>query len=136
MQVIGYARNPEPDDPEENPLDDVNWDEDPVDLSNPDILGEITAQLRKCYQDLKIRYNIDNPTYLDPIKFFKTISSSFFILPNSPRIVRNSSEWVEEINLDHYDDDVAWKDIVKEVREKSYQNYGNDREPDPDRYRE
>lgn len=108
--IVGYARNPEPDDVVEHPLDDVDWDLPYVNLCDYEVYKE--------YLD----------KYVDPIRHFEKDSTRFYIHPDFPRVVKHSSRWIEDTPLDDYDDDVSWEKIVEEIKYSAYWDFDKWRE--------
>lgn len=106
--IVGYARNPEPPDVVEHPLDDVDWDLPYVNLCDYEVY--------KQYLD----------KYVDPIKHFQENSTRFYIHPDFPGVVRHSSQWIEDVMLSDYDDETLWRDIVEDVKYMAYWNFNND----------
>ena len=100
--IVGYARNPEPDDVVEHPLDDVDWDLPYVNLCDYEVY--------KSYLD----------KYEDPIRHFEKDSTRFYIHPDFPGIIKNNSRWIEDTPLDDYDDDVSWEEIVEDIKYSAY----------------
>ena len=103
--IIGYARNPEPEDVMENPLDDVDWDLPYVNLCDYEVY--------KSYLD----------KYVDPIRHFEKNSSRFYIHPDFPGVVKHSNPWIEDAVLDDYDDDASWEGIVKDIKYSAYYDF-------------
>jgi hypothetical protein len=105
MQVIGYVGNPVPFAPIEHPLDDVDWDSSPVNFCDYDTYKKYVNK------------------YDNPFQYFRVHSSKFFILPSRPNVIQHSNHYIDDVNLDDYDDDVTWEEIVKDVKNLAYKNF-------------
>jgi len=104
------ARNPEPDDVMEYPLDDVDWDLPYVNLCDYEVY--------KQYLD----------KYVDPIRHFEKDSTRFYIHPDFPGVVRHSNQWIEDVVLEDYDDGVSsvlkvWERAVEDIKYSAYRDF-------------
>lgn len=100
--IIGYARNPETEDVVEHPLDDVDWDLPYANLCDYEVYKQYLSK------------------YTDPIRHFEKDSTRFYIHPDFPGVVKHSNQWIEDVVLRDYDDDVSWEKIVEDIKYSAY----------------
>jgi hypothetical protein len=112
--IIGYAGNPEPNDPIIYPLDEIEWDE-VIDLNDLIV-----------YSYWQNRLDEDPAIHFSKEKDWK--ATYFYILPGE-KMIRHNNRWIDgPIDLSDYEEGTKWSDIVQDIREQAWKNFGDEQE--------